>query len=113
MSDLSFNISGAPGGQGSLGPTGPLTRTGAASSAAPITPANATPPLDGDGRLDRRITGDRVEVSNFARYLEKLRRLPDARLSRVNAARKAIAAGAYDDQRVLEATIQRMSEEEF
>jgi Anti-sigma-28 factor, FlgM len=112
-----LNGFGSAGSVGSAGAVGSGSRAGAAGS---LTGANATPAVDLSNRLaDLDVSsssatgGDRVEVSDFARYLDQLRRLPDVRPDRIAAARQAIAQGAYDSEDVLNITIDRMSEEEF
>lgn len=113
MSDISSIIPGIPGGPGGYGPAGPVHRNGAASYAAPVAPVENAPTVEAANRISSLTSGeDRVEVSDFARYLEQLRRLPDVRLDRIAAARQAIVDGAYDDEQVLNATIVRMTEEE-
>ena len=116
MSDFSSivpGLPGIPGGPNGYGQASSIHRNGAASYAAPVNPVESSPATDPNNRISSYQPGeDRVEVSDFARYLEQLRRLPEVRLDRVAAARQAIAEGAYDDEGVLDATIERMSEEE-
>ena len=102
MSDIA---SIGPGGTGSLGHTSPVNR--AASSLT--TPSGALGPA---ARLEHPATkADRVEVSDVARFMDMLRRLPDARVNRVQDARQAIEQGRYESDAVLDQTIARLGED--
>jgi flagellar biosynthesis anti-sigma factor FlgM len=54
---------------------------------------------------------DRVELSEHARHLERLRNLPEIRQSKVEAARSAIADGIYESPDRLRAALLRMLDE--
>ena len=56
----------------------------------------------------RTATNDRVEVSEVARWLQEMNRLPAVREDKVAAARAAIAAGNYDSDEKLSIAINRM-----
>lgn len=56
----------------------------------------------------RTAANDRVEVSEVARWLEEMNRLPAVREDKVAAARAAIAAGNYDSDEKLSLAINRM-----
>ena len=45
--------------------------------------------------------GDRVELSDHARYLDRLRHLPDTRSERIESIRRAIADGTYETEQKL------------
>lgn len=96
MSDFAINSAGS-------GPVGPVNRT---------TPA---PHLNGTAHHGRAAQEppaiDRVELSDFARHLDRLRQLPEVRLERIARAREAIEAGAYDSERVLDETIDRLADD--
>jgi negative regulator of flagellin synthesis FlgM len=49
-----------------------------------------------------------VELSDHARFLDELRRLPDVRSDRVEEVRQAIAEGAYETDGRLERAIDRL-----
>jgi len=103
MSDIA---SIGPGGTGSLGHTSPVNRAAASSLS---TPAGALGPA---ARLEHPATkADRVEVSDVARFMDMLRRLPEARLNRVQDARQAIEQGRYESEAVLDQTIARLGED--
>lgn len=51
---------------------------------------------------------DRVELSDRAVLLEELRRLPDIRRDRVEAARQAIARGEYPTDAQVDAALERL-----
>ncbi|QOJ19115.1 MAG: flagellar biosynthesis anti-sigma factor FlgM [Phycisphaeraceae bacterium] len=59
-------------------------------------------------KLDR---DDRVELSDRAVLLEELRRLPDIRQDRVEAARQAIARGEYPTDAQVDAALERLLED--
>jgi hypothetical protein len=55
--------------------------------------------------------GDRVEVSEVARWLEEMNRLPAIREDKVAAAKAAIAKGDYDSDDKLALAVGRMIDE--
>lgn len=56
-------------------------------------------------------SGDRVEVSEVARWLEEMNRLPAIRENKVAAARAAIANGTLDSDEKLAVAVSRMIDE--
>jgi negative regulator of flagellin synthesis FlgM len=63
--------------------------------------------------LAREIAGtprasDRVELSEHARFLDVLQKLPEGRLDQVEAVREAIAEGTYDTDDKLNLAIARL-----
>lgn len=56
-------------------------------------------------------SGDRVEVSEVARWLEEMNRLPAVRENKVAAARAAIANGTLDSDEKLAIAVSRMIDE--
>jgi negative regulator of flagellin synthesis FlgM len=54
---------------------------------------------------------DRVEISDQARHLEKLRQAPDIRQSKIDAARTEIAQGTYETPDRLRAALLRLLDE--
>jgi anti-sigma28 factor (negative regulator of flagellin synthesis) len=54
-----------------------------------------------------------VEVSDVARFLDELRRLPSVRLDRIESIRQAIEAGAYETEQKLDTALDRLLSEEF
>ena len=91
-------------GQGSVGP---LDRTSAPHSRQE---AESAHPLD-PPRVDPDRPGDRVELSDHARYLDTLRRLPSVREDRIQRIRDAIAEGAYETEDKLDEAVDRLLEE--
>ena len=51
---------------------------------------------------------DRVEISDHARHLEKIRQSPDIRQSKIDAARSEIAQGTYETPDRLRAALLRL-----
>ena len=51
---------------------------------------------------------DTVQISDGARYLSEIKRLPDIRPDKVNAARRAIADGTYETKDKLDVTVDRL-----
>lgn len=83
---------------------GPLDRT---------TPPHARGETSSPSRIGRppQRPGDRVELSDHARFLDQLRRLPEVRSEHVEAVRQAIADGTYETEPRLEAAIDRLIQE--
>ena len=54
---------------------------------------------------------DTVEISDSARYLSEIKKLPDIREAKVAAARDAIAGGTYETPQKLEVTLNRLMED--
>lgn len=55
--------------------------------------------------------GDRVELSDHARYLDHLRHLPDVRHDRVQKVRDAIDSGRYETDEKINLAINRLFED--
>ena len=60
----------------------------------------------GSNRL--AAVGDRVEISDHARHLAKIKAMPEVRLDRVEAARAAIENGTLDTDEALRDAIEIM-----
>lgn len=58
-----------------------------------------------------RHAADRVEISDHARHLERLRSLPDVRRAKVEEIRDSIARGTYDTPERMSAALQRLLDE--
>jgi len=69
----------------------------------------AAPRIVPDARPAR--PSDRVELSERARYLDKLTRLPEVRTDLIASVREQIAAGTYQTMDRLEGAIQSLAEE--
>ena len=66
-------------------------------------PATATP--------KRTEIHDRVEISEHARHLEKLRQTPDIRQAKIDAARSEIAQGIYETPDRLRSALLKLLDE--
>lgn len=101
MSDIS------PIGRGSVGPlhhqphvNGSANRNGAVSTA--------------NGTVRSSMTyRDSVELSEHAKFMDRLRQLPEVRMDRVEAAREAIENGVYESPEKLDIAVSRMLEDLF
>ena len=93
-------------GSGGLGSVGPVSRTSLHASTANGTPRMAELAADSAGP-------DRVELSEHARFLDVLRRLPEVRLDRISELRQSIAAGEYDTDEKLDHALDRLLTEEL
>lgn len=78
------------------------TATDVASRAAAPTPVDAA---------RRSETTDRVELSEHARFMEKLRAMPPVRAEKIAQIRAAIDAGTYDSDEKLSVALDRMIED--
>lgn len=56
-------------------------------------------------------TGDRAEISEEARLLNKLAEVPDVRMDRVQELRELIASGRYETPERIAKTVERVLEE--
>jgi len=84
-----------------IGPSIGSTAVSASSLSSRTTAASS--------RLDEgRLVSDRVELSDHARHLERLRALPDVRSAKVDAIRDSIARGAYDTPERMKVALQRL-----
>ena len=83
------------------GPMGSINRTSGASASEA-----AVRVPDPGGRA-----GDRVELSNHARLLDRLQRLPDVRDELVESVRHAIADGTYETPEKLDIAVRQLLEE--
>ncbi len=54
---------------------------------------------------------DTVQISDTARYLNEIKKLPEIRQDKVDAARTAIAAGTYETPQKLDATVNALLNE--
>ena len=58
-----------------------------------------------------RSQSDTVQISDTARYLGELKKLPDVRQDKVQAARDAIAAGNFETPQRLNGTVDALLQE--
>lgn len=58
-----------------------------------------------------RPVADRVEISDHARHLERLRSLPDVRAAKVDSIRTSIASGTYETPERMKVALQRLLED--
>jgi anti-sigma28 factor (negative regulator of flagellin synthesis) len=85
------------------GPVGPVNRPG----------LHHHGPDNGRIRTDpnQPASSDRVELSDHARLLDEIRRLPEVRSDRVEAVREALDAGTYETEDRLNTAIERLLED--
>jgi flagellar biosynthesis anti-sigma factor FlgM len=91
-------------GQGSVGP---LERTDAAHGRRD----DATAPARDASERDHDRRADRVELSDHARFLDRLRHLPDVRQEHIERIRQAIADGTYETPEKIEIALGRILED--
>ena len=95
MSDIS------PIGRGSVGPLHHQSQlNGSRNGAAPTT--------NGAASHGSHVQRDRVELSEHARFMDRLRQLPEVRMERVEAAREAIENGVYESPDKLDIAVSRL-----
>ena len=88
----------------SISPIGPQT---------PITRLQGSTAVGGSrGSQDAgRSVPDTVEISDTARYLGEIKKLPEVRQDKVQSARDAIAAGTYETPQRIEGTVNALMQE--
>jgi len=84
-----------------IAPIGPST-----GSTAGYTQRGSISPLDAP-----RPVSDRVDLSEHARHLERLRSLPDVRAEKVESIRESIERGTYDTPERMQAALRRLLDE--
>ncbi len=94
----------------------PISGTAGAplSSAVQRAQLDAASAAQGTGAMQgapRTQLQDRVEFSEHARHLEKLRQMPDVREGKVQAARSAIADGVFETPDRLRAALLKLLDE--
>lgn len=87
-----------------IAPIGPSIGTSSAHTTSRMHASPAT-------AADARPTADRVDISDHARHLEKLRTLPDVRSAKVEAIRASIERGTYDTPERMKVALQRLLDE--
>jgi negative regulator of flagellin synthesis FlgM len=91
------------------GSTGPLDRT-APIGHRPVSPGGEGLSAQRDAASTTRGS-DRVELSEHARFLDQLHRMPSVRSERVDEIRKAIADGTYESEHRLMTAVERLAQE--
>ena len=56
-------------------------------------------------------TGDRVEISNVARFLGAVKNVPDIRTEKVNEIRRQIQDGSYESEEKIRVAVERFLDE--
>lgn len=78
-------------------------------------PSVASPPIHRNGTASSEIPGrretDRVELSDHARFLEKMHTLPEGRPEMVEQVRQSINQGSYETEEKLNLAITRLIDE--
>lgn len=95
---------------GNVGNLGSSAAAGYAAGVRSVGDANARR-TNGTAQPPVARSGDRVEVSEVARWLEEMNRLPAIREDKVAAAKAAIADGDYDSDDKLAIAVNRMIDE--
>lgn len=61
--------------------------------------------------IERPRSSDRVELSDHARFIDKLNSLPEGRTNLVEAVQQAIIEGSYETEEKLNLAVSRLIEE--
>ena len=85
-----------------IGSNTPITRLQGSKAASGV---------QGSQDADSSGATDTVEISDAARYLNELKKLPDVRESKVSDARQAIANGTFETPQRLDGTVDRLMSE--
>lgn len=88
-----------------------IQQTGGVQGSQPLQPNRPAGKAAEAQAPQRTARTDQVEISDQARFLEKLSRMPDVRTEKVEAARRAIAEGAYESDEKLRAAVERLLDE--
>ncbi len=89
---------------GAVNRVAPAVQSGSAEGTGRATPTT----VDGARRTD---SPDRVELSDHARFMEKLRSMPPVRADKIAQIRAAIEAGTYETDEKLAVAMNRMMED--
>jgi anti-sigma28 factor (negative regulator of flagellin synthesis) len=89
-----------------FGSVGPLSRPGHGSAGT-----EATRPASLPGRDDTSNRVDRVEVSDQARLMARMKSMPDVRQNLIDQIKRQIQAGTYDTPERLDTALDRMIDE--
>jgi negative regulator of flagellin synthesis FlgM len=89
---------------------GALNRVAPAVQAGQTEQAGRTPPAGVDG-VRRGENPDRVELSDHARFMEKLRSMPPVRADKIAQIRAEIEAGTYESDEKLATAMDRLLED--
>ena len=87
----------------------PISRTGAAA----LQPRNTVQRVAEQSEAVTYRKADSVEFSDAARYLAKIAELPDVRTDLVDRVKSEIAAGSYETEDKIDASINALSEDLF
>jgi len=90
-----------------------VQQAGGVQGPQPVQPNRAAARAAQAHAATRPTRTDQAEISDQARFLEKLSRLPEVRAEKVEAVRRGIAEGAYDSDERLRAAVQRLLDESF
>ena len=90
---MNIQQTGGVGGPQPVQPNRPAAKAYEASAAAKSAPV------------------DQAEISDKARFLDKISRAPEIRTEKVEAARRAIAEGVYDSEEKVRAAVERLLDE--
>ncbi len=88
-----------------------IQQTGGAQGPQPVQPARPAAKAYAAAAAPKTAKVDQAEISDQARFLEKLTRFPDIRTEKVEAARAGIADGSYDSEDKIRAAVERLLDE--
>ena len=88
-----------------------IQQTGGVQGPQPVQPNRAAAKAYATTPAPKTAKVDEAEISDQARFLEKISKLPEVRTERVEAARAAIAEGAYDSDEKLLEDVERILDE--
>lgn len=73
--------------------------------------AKSAPAIKNDAPVQTGTVGDRVAISEHARLLEMLARVPAIRTERIEDLRRLIESGEYETPERIEGAVQKLMEE--
>lgn len=77
----------------------------------PAEGVQGVPASPAEAKNTTAVDGDRVEISDHARHLAAIKRLPETRADKIDAAREALADGSLNSDEMLDKAIEIMISE--
>ncbi len=90
-----------------------IQQTGGVQGPQPVQPNRPAAKAADASAATKVAKTDQAEISDQARFLAKLRQVPEVRAEKIEAARQAIADGVYDTDEILRAAVERLLDESF
>lgn len=87
-----------------------LSDVGGVQGPQPIQPDPRIPSVK-PKPVEKPVRADAAEISDEARLLEKLSKVPETRLEKIEALKQQIEAGTYETTERLEGAVERMLDE--